>query len=61
MSGSRIVANDGSAIGVVCTGNESDVDPDSDSGPQPWLAYNLPVGFLAKAIERLGPRRRAAA
>jgi hypothetical protein len=59
MSGSPIVANDGSAIGVVCTGNESDVDP--DSGPQPRLAYNLPVGVLAKAIERLGLRRRAAA
>jgi hypothetical protein len=47
MSGSPIVADDGFAIGVLCTGNESDVD--SDSGPQPRLAYNLPVWFWPRA------------
>jgi hypothetical protein len=47
MSGSPIVADDGCAIGVVCTGNESDVG--SDSGPQPRLAYNLPVWFWPRA------------
>jgi hypothetical protein len=43
MSGSPIVADDGSAVGVVCTGSDSHAD--AISGPQPRLAYNLPVWF----------------
>jgi hypothetical protein len=39
MSGSPIVADDGAAIGVVCTGN----------GPNARLAYNLPVWVLGQS------------
>jgi SpoIVB peptidase S55 len=48
MSGSPILAGDGSVIGVVTVVNG---DPDkavhSEGGPQPGLTYHLPARFLA--------------
>jgi hypothetical protein len=43
MSGSPILADDGSAIGVLCTGQDKG---DSMHGPNPRLVYHLPSRFL---------------
>jgi hypothetical protein len=50
MSGSPIVADDGSAIGVVCTagGINGDEAP-TEGGPNPRLVYHLPARFLCPA------------
>jgi V8-like Glu-specific endopeptidase len=49
MSGSPILAEDGTAIGVVATGDGA------EGGPNPHLAYHLPGWFLKGA--RLTPAR----
>jgi hypothetical protein len=43
MSGSPILAEDGSAIGVVCISESR-----RKSGPHPHLAYHLPTRFLPR-------------
>jgi hypothetical protein len=50
MSGSPIVADDGSAIGIVCTGDGSedssqDDEKSTEGGPDPVLSLNLPGWF----------------
>lgn len=42
MSGSPIVADDGTAIGVICTG------AGTVGGPNPRLVYHLPTRFLPR-------------
>jgi hypothetical protein len=55
MSGSPIVADDGSAIGIVCTSSGGiDLDKHTEGGPNPRLINNLP-GWLLR--ELMGPRR----
>jgi hypothetical protein len=55
MSGSPIVADDGSAIGIVCTsGGGTDLDKHIEGGPNPRLVNNLP-GWLLRQL--MGPRR----
>lgn len=47
MSGSPILAADGAAIGVVCTGSHSGKDAVcTEGGPNPVLTRNLPGWFL---------------
>lgn len=46
-SGSPIIAADGTAIGVVCLGEESGGRDDREGGPNPRLMGNLPGWFLA--------------
>jgi hypothetical protein len=53
MSGSPILADDGSAIGVLCTGHE---EGDSMHGPNPRLLYHLPSRFLPPQRTRLHRR-----
>jgi hypothetical protein len=48
MSGSPILADDGSAIGVLCTGQE-----EGNSGPNPRLVYHLPSRFLPPQRTRI--------
>jgi hypothetical protein len=50
MSGSPIVAEDGSAIGVVCNAAGGQDGVQRDSGPAPRLAYHLPAGLCPKGI-----------
>jgi hypothetical protein len=54
MSGSPIVADDGSAIGIVCV----EVEGRRESGPNPRLAYNLPIWLCPNSI--LSDRRATA-
>src|ERR1700738_867778 len=43
MSGSPIVADDGSAIGIICTSSGgADLDKHTEGGPNPRLVNNLP-------------------
>jgi hypothetical protein len=50
MSGSPILADDGSAIGVVCTGTNRTTDSGPiDSGPNPALSRDLPA-WLSREI-----------
>jgi hypothetical protein len=51
MSGSPILADDGSATGVLCTGQ--DEGDDSVHGPNPRLVYHLPSQFLPPQRRRL--------
>lgn len=49
MSGSPVLAEDGTAIGVVCTGGQSGAAVDAvctEGGPNPVLTRNLPGWFL---------------
>jgi hypothetical protein len=46
MSGSPILADDGSAVGVICCGGGNVGHMHTEGGPNPRLAYNLPAGFL---------------
>jgi len=63
MSGSPILAEDGTAIGVIClgSGNFDDNFP-TEGGPNPRLIGNLPVWFLKAAavwlVRSLAPVRR---
>jgi hypothetical protein len=47
MSGSPIIADDGLAIGVVCT---SSGDTSGMHGPNPSLTYHLPAGLLREVV-----------
>lgn len=50
MSGSPIVADDGAAIGIMCTaGDDHDVYTHAPAGPNPRLTYNLPGWLLREA------------
>src|SRR5258705_13670103 len=52
MSGSPVLANDGSAIGIVCTSAGNIADPDqlhTEGGPNPRLMGNLP-GWCIKSL-----------
>lgn len=58
MSGSPILGNDGSAIGVVCTGHGDD-DASTEGGPAPRLAAHLPGWLLQEVgLARLRPRAK---
>jgi hypothetical protein len=46
MSDSPMLANDGSAIGIVCCGGAIVGQTPTESGPHPRLAHNLPAGLL---------------
>jgi hypothetical protein len=48
MSGSPILAEDGSAIGMVCLGTNigGDAEEQHEGGPNPRLTYNLPAWAL---------------
>jgi hypothetical protein len=48
MSGSPILADDGSAIGVVSVSSGRDTQHHIDGGPNPRLAYHLPARFLPR-------------
>jgi hypothetical protein len=50
MSGSPILAEDGTAIGVICLGSGNNGDLPTEGGPNPRLIGNLPVWFL-KALQ----------
>jgi hypothetical protein len=52
MSGSPIVAEDGSAIGVVCTAGGGIGEVHTEGGPNPRLAYHLPARFLCSPHPR---------
>lgn len=49
MSGSPIIADDGRAIGVVCTSIGSGQGPHTEGGPNPSLMHSLP-GWLLKQV-----------
>jgi hypothetical protein len=51
MSGSPIVADDGAAIGVVCTAGGVKADIYTEGGPNPRLAHHLP-GWLLRELLR---------
>jgi len=53
MSGSPIIAENGAAIGVVCTGSSGGSDICTEGGPNPRLSSNLP-GWLLREL-RLKP------
>jgi len=46
MSGSPIVAENGTAMGIGCLGNLDDEHPKNEGGPNPRLMGNLPGWFL---------------
>jgi hypothetical protein len=50
MSGSPIVADDGSAIGVICTSGGRPGEVPTSGGPNPRLVHNLPLWFLRKML-----------
>ena len=50
MSGSPIVADDGSAIGVLCSSSGDSGEVLTDGGPHPRLMHNLPLGLLWKLL-----------
>jgi hypothetical protein len=53
MSGSPIIAEDGTAIGIVClAGGESGDDLPTEGGPNPRLTGNLPGWLLEKLVPR---------
>ena len=53
MSGSPILAKDGSAIGIVCTGRVGENgQEDNDGSPNPSLSHNLP-GWLLRELKRM--------
>ncbi len=51
MSGSPILADDGTAIGVVCISRETDDGPSTDGGPNANLTNCLP-GWLLRELAR---------
>ncbi len=51
MSGSPIIADDGSAIGIVCLSGGPPEKLHTDGGPNPRLLGNLP-GWLLKSLNR---------
>jgi hypothetical protein len=51
MSGSPILADEGSAIGVLCTGGSSGGDPMTEGGPDPVLTRDLPTWILRDGLE----------
>ena len=54
MSGSPILADDGSAIGVVClSAGAGDLEGHREGGPNPRLAMNLPVWLLNPELAEL--------
>jgi hypothetical protein len=57
MSGSPILSDDGSAVGIVVAGGGTELDDDEDAptegGPDPWLVGNLP-GWLLREIGSRG-------
>jgi hypothetical protein len=46
MSGSLVLADDGSAIGVVSVSSWCGAELHTKGGPNPRLAYHLPTRFL---------------
>lgn len=48
MSGSPIIAEDGTAIGIICLGSGGRMDKQFEGGPNPRLMGNLPGWFLAE-------------
>ena len=50
MSGSPIIAEDGTAIGIVCLGHEVASGTPSEYGPHPRLTGNLPGWFLKMLV-----------
>jgi hypothetical protein len=48
MSGSPILADDGSAIGVVSVSSGGDTQRHTEGGPNPRLAFHLPARFLPR-------------
>ena len=52
MSGSPLLADDGSAIGIVCisAGNDGSDHPHTEGGPNPRLIGNLP-GWCIKSLK----------
>jgi Trypsin-like peptidase domain len=48
MSGSPIVADDGSAIGIVCTSGGGTGVIHTEGGPNPRLVHSLPAGLLGE-------------
>jgi hypothetical protein len=58
MSGSPIVADDGSAIGVMCTSSGGLNEKHTDGGPNPSLVGNLP-GWLLRELKWLKSARRS--
>jgi hypothetical protein len=54
MSGSPILADDGTAVGVFCTSSGRTLDDHEEGGPNPRLAYNLPAGLLSEILEASG-------
>jgi hypothetical protein len=46
MSGSPIVAENGTAIGIVCLGSGTTLEIQTEGGPNPRLMGNLPGWFL---------------
>lgn len=55
MSGSPIVAEDGSAIGIVCTSGGRAGDVHTEGGPNPRLTHNLPGWLLRELGLKLAP------
>src|SRR5690349_575059 len=51
MSGSPIVADDGSAFGVVCTSSGGSDGVHTGGGPNPSLVHNLPCWLWRKLTE----------
>lgn len=49
---SPIIAEDGTAIGIVCTSGGPHGVPHTEGGPNPRLMGNLPGWFLASQCER---------
>jgi hypothetical protein len=46
MSGSPIMAKDGTAVGIVCLGSGTTLNAQMEEGPNPRLMGNLPGWFL---------------
>jgi hypothetical protein len=54
MSGSPIVADDGSAIGVICTSGGHPGEVPTNGGPNPRLVHNLPFWLVRKLLRSSG-------
>ena len=50
MSGSPILSDDG-AIGVVCVGGGTNIEVQTEGGPNPSLTHHLPAGLLRDLME----------
>jgi hypothetical protein len=58
MSGSPIITNDGSVVGLISTGPGSG-NKNDPTGPQPRLDSHLPAGLLRNAVTKRARARKA--